>query len=202
VAQLLALMDGLVSRGEVVIIGATNMPELVDPALAAPDLRPRNSDRRAKRAASLQDPESIQFSRKYCRSRKDVDWSIWPRLPTDTSARTSPPSAPRRAWRRFGASCPRSSSRWMPSPPRGRGEAQVTADDFVSAFKAVEPTSTREFMSERPNISFRMWEDCAGSRRTFFPDAASPPGISPLRHSRLSPPRGVSSRVRPERGKP
>ena len=36
VAQLLALMDGLVSRGEVVIIGATNMPELVDPALRRP----------------------------------------------------------------------------------------------------------------------------------------------------------------------
>ncbi|MCK5317062.1 MAG: AAA family ATPase, partial [Anaerolineales bacterium] len=36
VAQLLALMDGLVARGEVVIIGATNMPELVDPALRRP----------------------------------------------------------------------------------------------------------------------------------------------------------------------
>ena len=36
VAQLLALMDGLVERGEVVVIGATNMPELVDPALRRP----------------------------------------------------------------------------------------------------------------------------------------------------------------------
>jgi transitional endoplasmic reticulum ATPase len=36
VAQLLALMDGLVERGQVVVIGATNMPELVDPALRRP----------------------------------------------------------------------------------------------------------------------------------------------------------------------
>ena len=36
VAQLLALMDGLVGRSEVVVIAATNMPELVDPALRRP----------------------------------------------------------------------------------------------------------------------------------------------------------------------
>ena len=36
VAQLLTLMDGLVSRGQVTVIGATNMPDLVDPALRRP----------------------------------------------------------------------------------------------------------------------------------------------------------------------
>ena len=36
VAQLLALMDGMVSRGNVVVIGATNIPELIDPALRRP----------------------------------------------------------------------------------------------------------------------------------------------------------------------
>ena len=33
VAQLLALMDGLKSRGQVVVIAATNLPDLIDPAL-------------------------------------------------------------------------------------------------------------------------------------------------------------------------
>ena len=37
VAQLLTLMDGLVSRGQVTVIGATNMPDLVDPAGEAGD---------------------------------------------------------------------------------------------------------------------------------------------------------------------
>ena len=36
VAQLLALMDGMVSRGNVVVIGATNIPEMIDPALRRP----------------------------------------------------------------------------------------------------------------------------------------------------------------------
>ena len=36
VAQLLALMDGMVRRGQVVVIGATNIPETIDPALRRP----------------------------------------------------------------------------------------------------------------------------------------------------------------------
>ncbi|MBF0497049.1 MAG: AAA family ATPase, partial [Deltaproteobacteria bacterium] len=36
VAQLLALMDGLESRGQVVVIGATNIPNALDPALRRP----------------------------------------------------------------------------------------------------------------------------------------------------------------------
>src|SRR3989338_6374763 len=36
VATLLNLMDGLKSRGELIVIGATNMPDLLDPALRRP----------------------------------------------------------------------------------------------------------------------------------------------------------------------
>jgi transitional endoplasmic reticulum ATPase len=36
VATLLSLMDGLKSRGEIIVIGATNMPDLIDPALRRP----------------------------------------------------------------------------------------------------------------------------------------------------------------------
>ena len=36
VSTLLALMDGLDSRGQVVVIGATNRPDAVDPALRRP----------------------------------------------------------------------------------------------------------------------------------------------------------------------
>jgi transitional endoplasmic reticulum ATPase len=36
VAQLLALMDGMVSRGQVIVIGATNIPEMIDSALRRP----------------------------------------------------------------------------------------------------------------------------------------------------------------------
>ncbi len=36
VAQLLALMDGLASRGQIIVIAATNLPNLLDPALRRP----------------------------------------------------------------------------------------------------------------------------------------------------------------------
>ncbi|MFX0123775.1 MAG: CDC48 family AAA ATPase [Candidatus Hodarchaeota archaeon] len=36
VAQMLALMDGLESRGEIIVIGATNRPNAIDPALRRP----------------------------------------------------------------------------------------------------------------------------------------------------------------------
>ena len=36
VSQLLTLMDGLHSRGEIIVIGATNRPNAIDPALRRP----------------------------------------------------------------------------------------------------------------------------------------------------------------------
>src|SRR6187200_2525892 len=36
VAQLLALMDGMSERGNVIVLGATNRPESIDPALRRP----------------------------------------------------------------------------------------------------------------------------------------------------------------------
>jgi transitional endoplasmic reticulum ATPase len=36
VSQLLTLMDGLMARGKVVVIGATNRPNAIDPALRRP----------------------------------------------------------------------------------------------------------------------------------------------------------------------
>jgi len=41
VAQLLTMMDGLETRGQVVVIGATNRVDSVDPALRRPALRPQ-----------------------------------------------------------------------------------------------------------------------------------------------------------------
>ena len=44
VAQLLSLMDGFVSRGQVIVIGATNIPEVLDPALRRPGRFDREID--------------------------------------------------------------------------------------------------------------------------------------------------------------
>ena len=71
-------------------------------------------------------------------------------------------------------------------------KVKVTADDFVTAFKEVEPTSTREFMSERPNVFFK---DVGGLRKikeNLLSLMRLPlQGFPIFANSRLSPPRGV-----------
>jgi transitional endoplasmic reticulum ATPase len=44
VAQLLTLMDGLASRGHIVVIAATNRPNVLDPALRRPGRFDREID--------------------------------------------------------------------------------------------------------------------------------------------------------------
>ena len=71
VAQLLGLMDGFVARGQVIVIGATNIPEVLDPALRRPGpLRSGDRDRRAEHGRPAADPPGSTLAR--CRSPPDV----------------------------------------------------------------------------------------------------------------------------------
>lgn len=55
VGQLLALLDGTIARGEVIVLGATNLPELLDPALRRPGRFDREiAVRPPRRAGRLQ----------------------------------------------------------------------------------------------------------------------------------------------------
>jgi len=191
VAQLLALMDGLVSRGEVVIIGATNMPELVDPALR----RPGRFDREItigvpKRADRL---EILKIHSRKMPLAGDVDLEHLAEIThgyvgADIAALCT--EAGMATLRRI---LPAVKFEVDAKPILEEGlKITVTANDFVSAFKAVEPTSTREFMSERPNISFK---DVGGLRRikeNLLSLMRLPlQGFPIFANSRLSPPRGV-----------
>ena len=58
VAQLLSLMDGFVARGQVIVIGATNIPEVLDPGAAASGaIRSRNRDWRSQHASAAANSE-------------------------------------------------------------------------------------------------------------------------------------------------
>lgn len=191
VAQLLALMDGVVSRGEVVIIGATNMPELVDPALR----RPGRFDREItigvpKRAERLQ---ILRIHSRKMPLAEDVDLE---RLAEITHGYVGADLAALCA--EAGMATLR---RIMPSikfevdlkPRLEEGmKIRVTADDFLSAFKAVTPTSTREFISERPRISFQDVGGLHEIKRTLRSIMQfSVRGLPALSGSRLGPPKGI-----------
>ncbi len=56
VAQILALMDGLESRGKVVVIGATNRPNALDPAIRRPgQVRQGDRDRHPRQGGQVRD---------------------------------------------------------------------------------------------------------------------------------------------------
>ena len=45
---------------------------------------------------------------------------------------------------------------------------QVTREDFLAAFKVVEPTSTREFLAEHPRFTLKDVGGLAETKRTLF----------------------------------
>ena len=191
VAQLLALMDGLVSRGEIVIIGATNMPELVDFALRRPG--------RFDREISIGVPKRHErLSILKIHSRKmplaaDVDLLRLADIShgyvgADISALCT--EAGMAALRRLMPSVKFEVDQ-KPTLEEGT-EIKVTMGDFMTAYKEVEPTSTREFMSERPNISLKDVGGLAQIKKNLMSMLKLPlRGHSLFADSRLSPPRGV-----------
>ena len=161
VAQLLALMDGLVSRGEVVIIGATNIPELVDPALR----RPGRFDREITIGVPNRQGRTqiLKIHSRKMPLAEDVDLERLGEIThgyvgADLSALCK--EAGMAALRRIVPKI-RYEVDEKPTLPEDT-EVIVTSDDFLEAFKSVEPTSTREFMVERPRIKF---EDIGGLKK-------------------------------------
>jgi transitional endoplasmic reticulum ATPase len=191
VAQLLALMDGLVARGEIVIIGATNMPELVDPALR----RPGRFDREItigvpNRADRLQ---ILKIHSRKMPLADDVDLVRLSEIThgyvgADLAALCA--EAGMAALRRLMPGI-KFEVAAKPSLPKD-AKIEVTADDFLTAFKAVEPTSTREFMSERPRISFKDVGGLHEIKQKLLSLIQLPlRGLPVFSQSRVGPPKGV-----------
>jgi transitional endoplasmic reticulum ATPase len=191
VAQLLALMDGLVGRGEIVIIGATNMPELVDFALR----RPGRFDREITIGVPKRH-ERLQILKIHSRKMPladDVNLEHLSEIThgyvgADISALCT--EAGMAALRRILPSV-KFEVDTKPSL-EGQGKLKVTAEDFITAYKSVEPTSTREFMSERPNTFFKDVGGLHEIKKNLLSLLRLPLRSSSLfAHSRLTPPRGV-----------
>ncbi|GLY70971.1 AAA family ATPase [Amycolatopsis taiwanensis] len=157
VAQLLASMDGLVSRGEVVVIGATNLPEAVDPALRRPGRFDReipvNVPTRTGRLRIL------QIHSRGMPLADDVDLEALAEIThgfvgADLEALCK--EAGMLAIRDCFAELDATDAASTESLAEG---TSIRAEHFAEALKAIEPTTTREFFLERPNVR---WEDIGG----------------------------------------
>jgi transitional endoplasmic reticulum ATPase len=69
---------------------------------------------------------------------------------------------------------------------------QVVRGDFLAAFKVVEPTSTREFLAERPRIAFKDVGGLAETKRTLGSILQLiRAGGALFGHTRFNPPKGI-----------
>ena len=154
VAQLLSLMDGLNSRGKVVVIGATNRPNSIDEALR----RPGRFDREIEIGIPDRDGrlEILEIHTRGMPLADDVDLK-WLADKThgyagaDLSALTK--EAAMAALRRV---LPDVDLEAEEIPKDVLNSILVTKDDFKNALKDMQPSTMREVLIEKPNVK---WED-------------------------------------------
>jgi transitional endoplasmic reticulum ATPase len=157
VAQLLAVMDGLESRGKVVVIGATNRPDALDQALR----RPGRFDREIEigvpnREARL---EVLQIHARGMPLAEDVNLEKLADIThgfvgADIAALAR--EAGMRALRRI---VPELDLDVESIPAEILNKIEVVNEDFVDALRELEPSAMREVLVESPNVH---WEDIGG----------------------------------------
>jgi transitional endoplasmic reticulum ATPase len=152
VAQLLSLMDGFVARGQVIVIGATNIPEVLDPALR----RPGRFDREIEIGVPNTQAR-LQILRIHTRAMPlapDVDLQEIAEhshgfVGADLEALGQ--EVGMIALRGFLSAFPLQTDGVASAE---LGTLQVTREDFLAGLKEVEPSATREFFIEKSNSTF------------------------------------------------
>jgi len=154
VAQLLALLDGLTGRGNVIVIGATNRPNALDPALR----RPGRFDREIE--IGIPDKqgryEILQIHTRGMPLAEDVDLK---KLADMTHGYTGADLAAlcretaMKALRRY---LPEIDLEQERIPPHVLEKMEVKMEDFINAYREITPTAMREVAIEVPTVH---WDD-------------------------------------------
>jgi transitional endoplasmic reticulum ATPase len=190
VAQLLALMDGLESRGQVVVMGATNIPNALDPALRRPG--------RFDREISIAVPDErgrlriLQIHSRQMPLAGEVDLESWAKkthgfVGADLKALCQ--EAGIHTLRRV---LPRLEQKKDALEPEFLESLVVEAQDFELAFQEVEPSAIREVQVELPQVR---WDQVGGCReaKKALKEAFEWPWTFPERYAALglAPPKGI-----------
>ena len=157
VAQLLALMDGLTDRGNVIVLGATNRPDSVDPALR----RPGRFDREMEISVPNADGrlEVMEIHTRGMPIAKDVtlkDLSSELNGYTGADMKSLCREAAIRSIRRY---LPEIDLETEKIPTKILQSMEVKLIDFYDAMREVVPTAMREFYVERSKV---YWDDVGG----------------------------------------
>jgi len=157
VAQLLALMDGLESRGNVIVIGATNRVNALDPALR----RPGRFDREIEIGIPDKNGryEILQIHTRGMPLAEDVDLNKLAEIThgyTGADIAALCREAAMKALRRY---LPKINLEEPTIPPEVLEEMVVNMNDFMQAYREITPTAMREVEVEVPTVH---WEDIGG----------------------------------------
>ncbi len=157
VAQLLALMDGLVARGQVIVIGATNRPNAVDPALR----RPGRFDREIEIHVPDRDSreEILLIHTRGMPLTQDVDLKTLANITHGYVGADLEALAREAAMKTLRRVLPSVNLSEGSIPSEVLDQLEVTHDDFLSGFKEITPTALREVYVESPNVP---WTEVGG----------------------------------------
>ncbi len=191
VSQLLTMMDGLQSRGKVVVIGATNRPNAIDPALRRPG--------RFDREVEIRVPDKkgrLQVLKIHTRNMpltKDVDLDALASITHGFVGADVAALAKEAAMVVLRRILPKLELKEdEPIPEEVLKELKVYKKDFEDALKVVRPSAMREVLVETPNIN---WSDVGGldNVKQELKEAVEWPLKYPKSFKRLGirPPRGI-----------
>jgi transitional endoplasmic reticulum ATPase len=163
VSQMLSLMDGLQSRGKVIVIAATNRPNSLDPALRRPgrfdrEIEVKVPNKKGRRAilnihtrnmplvTSLDDPQHVDLDRIASISHGYVGADL------EYLCKESAMKCLRRLLPELNLEEKKVSAETL-------DKLIVNADDYNDAFRDITPAGMREVRVESPDIS---WDDVGG----------------------------------------
>jgi len=157
VAQLLALLDGLKSRGHVIVIGATNIPNTIDPALRRPG--------RFDREISIPIPdkngrlEILQIHTRGMPLAKDVNLGKLAKITHGFVGADLAALVREAAMEALRKILPKIDFEMADIPYETLLKLEVTMDNFLETMKEVEPSAIREVFVEVPDVK---WSDVGG----------------------------------------
>jgi transitional endoplasmic reticulum ATPase len=161
VAQLLSLMDGLDERGEVVVIGATNRVDAIDPALR----RGGRFDREIEVGVPDKDgrEEILQVHTRGMPLSEDVDVEQYAENTHGFVGADLEQLAKEAAMNALRRIRPELDLEEDEIDAETLEKLEVTENDFKQALKGIEPSALREVFVEVPDVT---WEDVGGLEGT------------------------------------
>ncbi len=190
VSQLLTLMDGLKSRGKVVVIAATNIPNFIDPALRRPGRFDREieigvPDVEGRKEIMLIHTRGMSLT-------KDVDLDKIAGITHGYVGADLAALCKEAAMKTLRRVIPKIHGENVEISQEILDQLAVTMDDFTQAYQEVEPSGMREAFVEVPNVK---WTDIGGleSVKQELKEAVELPLKNPqvFKNVGIDPPRGI-----------